>query len=99
VQRIGDRREIEMIVAPAGDRRAGEDRIDEEGRRHLLQPQPRPADLAGDDVEDDRRAEPEQQQAAQHHQHGFERIERAPFQMTLPPEHQSVANGHDPSNA
>src|SRR5262249_36731469 len=46
------------------------------------------------DVENDRRAEAEQQDAAQHHQHGFERIERAPLQVTLPLEDQSVSDRH-----
>src|SRR5215471_17721105 len=96
-QRVCDGGEIEVIVAPGGDRGAGEDRVNEEGRGHLLQPQPGPADLARDDVEDDGRAKAEQQQAAQHHQHGFKRVERAPLEVTLPLKHQAFGDGHDRS--
>src|SRR5262249_35908937 len=84
-----------MVAAPRRDRGAGEDRVDEEGRRHLLQPQPGPPDLARNDVEDDGSAKAEEQEAAQQHQHGFERVEHAPFEVGLPLEHQSVAQSHD----
>src|SRR3954454_20997680 len=50
VQGLRDRRQIEMIVAPGGDRGADEDRIDEQRRGHLLKPQPWMAYGAGDDV-------------------------------------------------
>jgi hypothetical protein len=84
-----------MIVAPSCDRGAGKDRVDEEGRRHLLQPQPWPADLARDDIENDGAAKAEQQKAAQHHQHGFKRVERAPLEVALPLEYQPFGDGHD----
>src|SRR6516162_354523 len=96
-QRICDCGEIEVIVAPRRDRGAGEDRVNEEGRCHLLQPQPWPTDLAGDDVEDDSAAKAKQQEAAQHHQDGFKRVERAPLEVTLPLKHQSFGHGHDDS--
>ena len=51
VHRLGDRGQIEMIVAAGGDRGADEDRIDEQRRGDLLQPQPGTADRARDDVE------------------------------------------------
>src|SRR6516165_1812135 len=98
-ERVGDRSEIEVIVAPRRNRGAGEYRIDEEGRCDLLQPQPGPADLARDDVEDDGSAKAAQQNTAQHHQRGFKRVEHTPFEVTLPLEHQSFGNAHDRSVA
>jgi hypothetical protein len=53
VQGVGYGREVEMIVASRRHGGADEDAVDEEGRRHLLQPKPRRADCAGDDVEGD----------------------------------------------
>jgi len=83
-----------MVVAPDRDRGAGEDRVNEEGRCDLLQPQPGPPDLARDDVEDDGGAKAEQQETAQNHQHGFKRVERAPLEVTLTLEHESFGDGH-----
>jgi hypothetical protein len=51
-------------------------------------------DLTGDDVEDHRGAESTQQDAAQDHQRDFERIERWPFQITLPLRDEVIADGH-----
>ncbi len=80
VQHFRQRREIEMIVAAGGDGGADKDRIDEEGRGDLLQPEPGMADLAGDDIQDHRGAETEQQYAAPDHQHDLEPIQRRPLQ-------------------
>src|SRR5580704_18035248 len=55
VYRLGNRREIEMIVAPGGDRRPDENTVDEQGRRDLLQPQPGMAERSRQDVERDRK--------------------------------------------
>jgi len=38
--RLGDRGQVQMIVAAGGDRGTNEDRIDEQGGGDLLQPQP-----------------------------------------------------------
>src|ERR1700719_5382001 len=40
VQRLGDRGQVQMIVAAGGDRGTNEDRVDEQGGGDLLQPQP-----------------------------------------------------------
>src|SRR5262249_32643223 len=58
-QRVCDRGQIEVIVTPRRDRGASEDRVNEESRGYLLQPQPGPADLARNYVEDDGGAEAE----------------------------------------
>ena len=50
VHRLRDRGQVEMIVAAGRDRRADEDRVDEQRRGDLLQPQPGMADGARDDV-------------------------------------------------
>ena len=85
------------IVAPGGDRRPDEDRIDEQRGGDLLQPQPGMADGAGDDVAGDRQREAEAQHAAQDHQHQFEPVERSPFQVMLALQHQFVGDGHQRS--
>jgi hypothetical protein len=51
-------------------------------------------DGARDDVEHDREREPETQQPAQHHQDQLEPVERPPFQVMLPLQHQFVGDGH-----
>ena len=94
VHRLGDRGQIEMIVAAGGDRGADEDRIDEQRGGDLLQPQPGMADGARDDVGRHRQREAETQHAAQHHQDQFEPVERPPFQVMLPLQHQFVGDGH-----
>ena len=90
VHRFGDRGEIEVIVAAGRHRRADEDRVDEQRRGDFLQPQPGVADHAGDDVGGDRQREAEAQHAAEDHQRELEPVERAPFQVTLPLQHQFV---------
>src|SRR5262249_22452047 len=94
-QRVCYRGQIEMIVAPRRDRCAGEDRVNEESRRDLLQPQPWPADVARDDVKDDGGAKAEQQETTKEHQHGFKRVEHAPLEVTLTLENQSFSDGHE----
>ena len=54
VHRLGDRRQIEVIVAARSDRGADENRIDEQRRCDFLQPQPRIAEGSRDDVGGDR---------------------------------------------
>ena len=82
-----------MIVAAGGDGGADEDRIDEQRGGDFLQPQPGVADGPRDDVEHHRKREAETQHAAEHHQDQFELVERAPFQVTLPLQHQFVGDG------
>ena len=65
VHRLRDRGEIEMIVAAGGHGRTNEDRVDEQRRCHLLQPQPGMADGARHDVGGDRHREAEAEHAAQ----------------------------------
>src|SRR5260221_335811 len=55
------------------------------------------AHLARDDVEDDGAAKAEEEEAAQHHQHGFEPIEGAPLEVTLPLQQESFGGNHDRS--
>ena len=94
MHRLGDRRQIEMIVAAGGDGGADEDGIDEQRRGRLLQPQPWAADGPRDDVGRDRQRESKTQYAADDHQDQFEPVERPPLQMMLPLQHQFVGNGH-----
>ena len=94
VQRFGNRSEIEVVVAPGRHGRADENAIDEEGLRHLLQPQPWVPDRARDDVEHYRRRKAEQHDAAQDHQYQLETIQRAPFQVALPLQYQFVRDRH-----
>ncbi len=96
VHRLRDRGQIEMVVAAGRDRGADEDRVDEHRGGGFLQPQPGMADGAGDDVGGDRHRKAEAEDAAQDHQHGLEPVERPPFQMTLPLQHQFVGECHRP---
>src|SRR4029079_1327826 len=50
---VADGSEEEVVVTPCRHGGADEDAVDEKSRGDLLQPQPWPADLAGDDVADD----------------------------------------------
>ena len=68
-----------MIVAAGCRADAEKDSIDEEGHRDLLQPKPRAADGAGDDVAQHQHAEAGDGDPAQDHQDMLERIERGPF--------------------
>jgi hypothetical protein len=83
-----------MIVAAGGDRGADENSIDKQRGSDFLQPEPGMADGSRDNVEHDRQREAEAQQPAKHHQDQFELVERPPFQMTLPLQHQFVGDGH-----
>ena len=56
VQRLGDRGEVQVVVAPRGRGEPEEDPVDEERRGHFLQPQPGMADGARHDVQADRDA-------------------------------------------
>ena len=76
VQGIGDRGEVEMIIAAGGDRGADENSIDEQRGSYFLQPQPGMADGSRDDVKHDRQRKAEAQQPAKHHQDQFE-LERS----------------------
>ena len=82
-----------MIVAPRRRGDADEDAVDEEGHRHLLQPQPGVADGAGDDVAHHQDGEAGDGDAAQNHQHVFEQIERAPFQVALLLQDEAIESG------
>src|SRR5258708_37814269 len=46
------------------------------------------------DVGRHREREAETERAAQHHQDQFEPVQRAPFQMALPLQHELVGDGH-----
>jgi hypothetical protein len=94
VHRFGESGEVEVVVAPRRRRGAGENSIDEQGRRHLLEPQPGMADRPRHDVERNRQAEAGQRQPAEHHQDHLKRVEGAPFQMTLPVEHELFGDCH-----
>ena len=94
VQRLGDRGQIEMIVAPGGDGGADEDRVDEQRGRCFLQPQPGMTERARDNVGRHRQRKSEAQHAANDHQDHFEPVERLPFQVMLPLQHQFVGHGH-----
>src|ERR1700676_3351437 len=59
VQRLGDRGQIQMIIAAGGDRGTNEDRIDEQGGGDLLQPQPGKTNGPWDDVEHHQRRKAE----------------------------------------
>ena len=83
-----------MIVAARGDGGADEDGIDEQRRGGLLQPQPWIAEGPRDDIGRDRERESKTQYAADDHQEQFEPVERAPFQVMLPLQHEFVGNGH-----
>src|SRR6478735_7531090 len=83
-----------MIVAAGSGRGADEDRIDEQRRGEFLQPQPRMAYGARDDVSRDREREAETQDAAEDHQDQFELVERPPFEVALPRQYQFVGDGH-----
>src|SRR5467141_5456670 len=52
------------------------------------------ADGARDDVEHHGQREAEAQHPAKHHQDHFEPVERSPFQVMLPLQHQFVRDGH-----
>src|ERR1700757_4858125 len=94
VHRFGNRGQIQVIIAAGGNRSTNEDRVDEEGRGDLLQPQPGVTERARDNVEHYREREAEAQDSAQYHQRDCEPVERPPFQMTLPLQHQFVGDGH-----
>src|SRR5206468_3634497 len=59
VQSLGNRRQIQMIVAAGGDSRADEDGVDEKRGGNFLQPEPGVAYLPGDDVAGHRQGKPE----------------------------------------
>ena len=94
VQGFRDRGQVEMIVAAGGDRGANENRIDEQRGGDFLQPQPGMADGARDDVARHRQRKAETQHPAKDHQDQFEPVERPPFQVMLPLQHQFVGDGH-----
>src|SRR6266478_1814638 len=94
VHRLRDRGQIQMIVAAGGYRGADENRIDEQRGSDLLQPQPGMAEGPRDDVSRHRQRETEAQHATEDHQDQFEPVERSPFQVTLPLQHQFVGDGH-----
>src|SRR5579871_3128448 len=52
------------------------------------------ADGASHDVGRHGQREAEAEDAAKHHQHQLEPVERPPLQMTLPLQHQFVGDGH-----
>ena len=80
--RLRHRRELQVIAAPRRDRRPDEDAVDEESRRHFLWPQQWMSDHSRHHVEQRRRGETDEANAAEPHQHAFERVQRAPFQVT-----------------
>ena len=94
MHRLGNRGQIQVIVAAGGDGGADEDGVDEERGGRLLQPQPGMTDGPRDDVAGHKQREAETQHAANDHQCQFEPVERLPFQMTLPLQHQFVGDGH-----
>src|SRR4029077_20923297 len=92
--RFGEHCKIEMIIAPRRGGNADKRSIDEEIHRRFLQPQPRMADRAGDDVANNKNAECSDDDSAQDHQQIFEWVEYAPFQMTLFLQDQPVKTAH-----
>ena len=77
-----------MIIAPRRRRRADEHAVNEKGHRDFLQPQPRVTKRARDDVEEHRRAETRQGDAAEHHQDLFDEVQSPPFEMAVSLQHQ-----------
>src|ERR1700674_3631613 len=94
VQRVGKRRQVEVIIAPGCNRGADEDAVDEKPRRDFLEPEPGKTDRARDDVACDRNGEAEQRDTAQDHQDQLEPIKRSPLEVTLPVQHQFVGDAH-----
>src|SRR5215471_1087410 len=94
VHRFRERGQVEVIVAPRRRRRSGEDSVDEERRRDLLEPEPGVADRARQNVEQDGERKAEQREPAYDHQAHLELVEDSPFQMTLPVEHELVGDRH-----
>src|ERR1700694_2073857 len=88
-----------MLVPAGGDRGADENRIDEQRGSDFLQPQPRMADGARDDVSRYRQREAETQHATADHQEQFKLVERPPFQVMLLLYHQFVGDAHRLSQA
>ena len=79
-----------MVVAARRRRDADENAVDEEGHRRFLQPQPGTADVRVTMSHITRTLKPGDGDAAQDHQDLFERIERAPFQVALLLQDQTV---------
>src|SRR4029077_16356212 len=92
--RFGEHCKIEMVVAPRRGGDTDKRSIDEEIHRRFLQPQPRMANRAGDDVAKNKHTECGEDNSAQDHQKIFERVEHAPFQMALFLQHQPVKTAH-----
>ena len=80
---LGDLGQVEMVDAARGGRHADEHAPGEEARGDQLQPQPGRAELARHDVEEDRKREPGDGDAAEHHQDMLQRVQRLPFQMAM----------------
>src|SRR5882672_8331874 len=83
-----------MIVAAGGDGGTDEDGVNEKRGRYFLKPEPGMADGSCNDVAGHRQGKAEAQHAAKKHQHEFELVERRPFQVMLPSQHQFVGDGH-----
>ena len=95
---LGDLGQIEVIVAARRGRHADEHAPREKSGGDLLQPQPRRAQRAGDDVTEHRQREHEDAHAAQDHQYRFQLVERLPLEVAVTLQDQRAEVGHRDGN-